>query len=249
MTSIDAELTVTRGTPSAWLGPTVPDTVRPATSFPVQTTFRIEAVVDHSHARGVFPWMSRWWKEGEFLIPLRADLDDPTWGLVMTELFVHLADDEDDTAVEILRRALEKHETGGQRWTLFPGVQFVGEDGALITPGCCAALNRWWTLRDSPGDFLLGHDPHVTATVEGGLVSVRSAMPASPESTELMAEPDYLVTSRETWDAALDTLASELDAVASRVGSWAMSVGCDGELASRLESVFRSEFVGDDRLN
>lgn len=243
--SIDGELTVTRGTPVAWSGPTVPDTNRPATDFPVETALHIRAIVDHTHARGVFPWMSRWWREGEFLIPFRADLDDPTWGLVMTELFAHLGNDDDHSAAQILARAVEKHETGIHRWSLFPGVQFEGED-TRITPGCCASLNGWWTLRETPEAFLLGHDPLVTARFEGGLVVLRSAMPAYPgtNSTELVSEPDYLVCTRERWDEALDELAVEMDAVARRLAQWSVLVGADGTLAGRLESVFRSEFVG-----
>ncbi len=199
---------------------------------------RLEAVVDHTHARGFFPWRARWWKTGEFLIPFRADLDEPTWGLVMVELFAHLGDDDDFTADAVLRRALQK-----LPWSLFPGLQAVGSDGRIIISGCCSNLSGWrdWfaVLEGHMGEF--GHDPLVTAELRGADVVIRSQMPLAPGETELVEAPDVIIIPRDRYRESLEELASELGAIAERVGTWGADL-TDAATGAALADGFRASF-------
>lgn len=210
----------------------------PETLPPPDPGARLEAVMDHTHARGFFPWPSRWWKTGEFLIPLRADLDDPTWGLVMVELFAHLGDDDDFTAQAVLRRALEK-----LPWSLFPGLQVVSSDGRIITSGCCSNLSNWrdWghVLEGKTGEF--GHDPFASAELRGDLVVVRSQMPIALGEEELVEAPDVVVIPVEQYRATLGDVERELSAVAERVGSWSATL-TDTTTGDALEQGFRTSF-------
>lgn len=199
---------------------------------------RLEAVVDHTHARGFFPWRARWWKTGEFLIPFRADLDEPTWGLVMVELFAHLGDDDDFTAEAVLRRALQK-----LPWSLFPGLQAVGADERIIISGCCSNLSGWrdWidVLDGRAGEF--GHDPLVTAELQDGNVVILSQMPVAPGETDLVEAPDVMVIPSDRYRASLEELERELSAIADRVGTWGAGL-TDAGTGAALADGFRASF-------
>lgn len=216
--------------PDDWQLVAAPEPDRGATMRPV---------MDHTHARGRFFWQSRWWRTGEFLVPLRADLDEPTWGLVMTELLVHHALDDDDSADAILRRAIDN-----LPWHLYPGLQISGSDGRLITSGCCACLGDW---RDWAGVLAgkspwLGHDPDVSARLEGETVVIRASMAIAPGIEELVVQPEVIAIPADRFRQCLGEVERELLAIAERVETWACGL-TDAETARQLAEGFRTSFA------